>query len=370
MKSKLEFYFLDLIKGKKRGVIPFFLKCCLRFFSWIFKFIVIFRNWIFDQGCLRRYFPPVPMVISIGNIVAGGTGKTPVTLMLANEFYDQFSLAILCQGYRSQAERLPLPVVLSKGEGPIFSAQYCGDEPYLLSQNLPKAWVIVGKDRQKGSNMAAKAGAQVILLDDGMQYRRLARDVEVVVMDLLDPFGQGFFLPRGFLRDSPRSLARADLIILNHVYDRERFAKIKTMIERYTKSPVVGTKMEVCQIYDSQNNPIESLKDRSVGIFCAIAHPEHFQHTIHTLGAKIVDYYFLPDHRMFEPDHLIQFAERAGKKGAEFIICTEKDRVKLDQPLVNALSIAWIQMRLRLVEGEFYWKNFMEKTKSDLLKRI
>lgn len=366
----MELYFLDLIKGKRRGIFSVFLKFWLRIFSWIFKFAVLCRNWIFDQGWLRRYYPPVPMVISVGNIVAGGTGKTPVTLMLANEFYNEFHLAILSHGYRSQAERLPSPVVLSKGGGPILSAQYCGDEPYLISQNLPKAWVIVGKDRHKASNIAARAGAQIILLDDGMQHRRLARDVEIVVMDLLDPFGQGFFLPRGLLRDSVSSLGRADLIILNHVYDRERFAKIKGLLQRYSKAPVVGAKMEVAQILDHQNNVIGSLKNRPVGIFCGIAHPEYFQHTVHTLGAQIVDSYFLPDHSSFEPDALMRFAENAAKKGAEFIICTEKDRVKLEQPLVSSLSVAWVQMRLRLVEGDLYWKNFIDKTKADLMKRI
>jgi tetraacyldisaccharide 4'-kinase len=369
-RNKLELYFLDLIKGKRRGIIALFLKFWLRFFSWIFKFIVLCRNWIFDQGWLRRYYPPVPMVISIGNIVAGGTGKTPVTLMLANEFYNEFTIAILSHGYRSQAERLSSPVILSKGEGPLHSAQYCGDEPYLISQNLPKAWVIVGKDRNKSSNMAARMGAQILVLDDGMQHRRLARDVEVIVMDLLDPFGQGYFLPRGLLRDSISSLKRADLIILNHVYDRERFAKVKEIIERYSKAPIVGTKMEVIEVFDSQNNAIASLKNRQVGIFCGIAHPEYFQHTIHTLGAQIIDSYFLPDHSNFESSALIRFVENTLKKGAEYIICTEKDRVKLEQTLVNTLPIAWVQMRLRLVEGDLYWKNFIEKAKTDLSKRI
>lgn len=370
MRNKLELYFLDVIKGKRKGIIPLFLRFWLRIFSWIYKFIVACRNWIFDQGWLRCYTPPVPMVISVGNIVAGGTGKTPVTLMLVNEFYQEFSIAVLSHGYRSKAERLRSPVILSRGDGPTLSAQYCGDEPFLISKNYPQAWVIVGKDRAKASNIAAKAGVQVLLLDDGMQHRRLARDIEIVVMDLLDPFGQGYFLPRGLLRDSISSLSRADIIIFNHVYDRERFAKIKVVLQRYTKAPIVGAKMEVSQIFDSENAIIESIKNKRVGIFCAIAHPEYFQHTIHTLGAQIVDTYFLADHSSFDPNALVRFAESAAKKGAELIICTEKDRVKLDKPLMQTLPIAWIQMRLKLVEGDLFWKNFIEKAKQDLSKRI
>ena len=109
-------------------------------------------------------------------------------------------------------------------------ASFCGDEPYMLAQNLPKAFVFVGKDRHKTSSMAAKAGAQLILLDDGMQHRRLARDFDLVVLDSYDPFGQGYFLPRGFLREGMQSLSRADLIILNHVYDHAKFLELRQQI--------------------------------------------------------------------------------------------------------------------------------------------
>ena len=240
MLKHIEIYYLDLVTGKRKGFLAWLLKILLLPISWIYQFFVACRNWAFDRGWVRRYTPPVPVVISIGNIVAGGTGKTPVTYLLAKEFYDEVPLAILARGYRSKAENLSAPIVLSRGQGPMHPASYCGDEPFMLAQNLPKSFVFVGKDRHKASNMAAKAGVKLILLDDGMQHRRLARDFEVVVMDALDPFGQGYFLPRGLLREGLKSLSRADLIVLNHVYDHSRFIALRQKIARYTTAPVRG----------------------------------------------------------------------------------------------------------------------------------
>lgn len=370
MQKHVENYFLKVITGKKKGMIASFFKLFLWLLSWPYWMIISCRNWVFDRGWLRRYYPPVPVVMSIGNIVVGGTGKTPVTLMIAQEFYSEFMIAILSRGYRSQAERLSTPIVLSKGEGPMQSAFFCGDEPFLLAQNLPKACVIVGKDRHKASDMAAKAGAQLILLDDGMQHRRLARDFEIVVMDTCDPFGQGHFLPRGLLREGLSSLSRADLIILNHSNNNDKFLDLKQQLVGYTKAPIVGTKMEVDQIMDFGGEQISSLKGKKVGIFCGIAHPEYFYQTVVQQGGEIVDTAFTGDHRGFEPSALAAFARKCKEKGAEILVCTEKDKVKISDVVGIELPVAWLKMRLNLVEGHHEWQNFMDKVRGNLKKRI
>lgn len=369
MRRHVENYFIDIITGKQKGFLSFWLKALLWILSWPYKIFVSMRNWAFDHGWLRKYYPPVPVVISVGNIVVGGTGKTPVTLMLAEEFYQDFSIAVLSRGYRSQAEKLAVPVVLSKGEGPLQSASFCGDEPFLIAQNLPKAVIIVGKNRHKASDMAAKAGAQLILLDDGMQHRRLARDFEVVVMDACDPFGQGYFLPRGLLREGVSSLSRADLIILNHSADAEKYIQIKKQLARHSKALIVGTRMEVVQIENFGGGTIASLKDLKVGIFCGIAHPEYFKDTVLQQGAHIVEWAFTPDHKCLELSDFNKFATRCKEKGAEILLCTEKDKVKIDQSYNSVLPIAWMKMRLALVEGQHEWKTFMDKVKTDLKRR-
>lgn len=370
MQRRLERYFLNVITGKQKGLFASVFKFFLWLLSFPFRLIVACKNWVFDQGWVSRYFPPVPVVISIGNIVVGGTGKTPVTLMIAQEFYQDFLIGILSRGYRSQAEKLPIPVVLSKGEGPMQSASFCGDEPFLISQNLPKAFVVVGRNRHKASDIAARAGVQLILLDDGMQHRRLARDFEVVVMDTMDLFGQGHYLPRGFLREGVQSLSRADLIILNHTVDKPSFENMKKQVTRHSKAIVVGTRMEVVQVETFSGEKIPSIRGMKVGIFCGIAHPEYFQKTVSQEGGEIVDSIFASDHMSLDVATLEAFAFQCKDKGAELLLCTEKDKVKIMDIQKLALPIAWIKMRLKLIEGENEWTGFVERVKFDLRNRM
>ncbi len=358
--KKFELYLKEIIRGRRRGVIAFFIKALLLPLSWLYGLIMGFRNWLYDQGWMRRYVPPVPLVISIGNIVAGGTGKTPVTLLLAGVFYERFPLAILSRGYRSKAEKLDTPLLLCEGQGPLFPANYCGDEPYLFAQRLPKAIVIVGGDRKKASFLAAKSGSQIILLDDGMQHRRLARDLDVVVVDAGDLFGQGYFLPRGFLREDVRSLKRANLIILNHVNHLEQFTSSKAQLHSYTSAPIVATKGHVIAIRDLKGQEIERPKEWPIGMFCAIAHPEYFRQTLEQEGFKIISENILPDHEFIREKELEQFALSCLKKGAKCLICTEKDRVKLQDPFNLSLPIFWVQIELRIIAGQEEWQSFLQ----------
>src|SRR5690554_2701297 len=142
----LERYLTDVMKRKRNGVFPSLLRGILLVISFPYGLLLRFRNWAYDKEWFRQYQPPIPIVVSIGNIVAGGTGKTPVTLLLAHEFYEEAVLGILSRGYRSHAEKLPTPIALSAGKGPLHSAAYCGDEPYLMAENLPKAYIFVGRD--------------------------------------------------------------------------------------------------------------------------------------------------------------------------------------------------------------------------------
>jgi tetraacyldisaccharide 4'-kinase len=366
MLRKLELYAKDIIYGRRKGVIPLLFKCILLPMSWIYHMIVKFRNWLYDQGWMRRYIPPVPLVISIGNIVAGGTGKTPVTLLLAKAFYGRHMIAILSRGYRSKVENLESPVILCEGNGPLFPASYCGDEPNIYANRFPKALVIVGGNRKNAAKIAAKEGAQIILLDDAMQHRRLARDFDIVVVDVGDPFGQGYFLPRGFLREDIGSLSRADLIILNHIVDHQQFLDVKNQLIQYTLAPVVGTVGQISAIRDLAGKEVESLQGQKVGVFCAIAHPEYFRKTIEKMGAIIVSELSLADHDTVKDKSLENFAQLSFKEGATYLVCTEKDRVKLKDDLKLPLPIVWIQMELNIVEGQEDWQAFLNKAEAKI----
>jgi tetraacyldisaccharide 4'-kinase len=364
--KKLELYLQNIVRGHKHGLIATLIKSLLLPLSWLYGLGVNCRNRLYEKGWMRRYVPPVPLVISIGNIVAGGTGKTPVTLLLAGAFYERFTVAILSRGYRSKAEKLDTPVLLCEGQGPTFPASYCGDEPYLFAQRLPKAIVIVGGNRKKASFLAAKAGAQAILLDDGLQHRRLARDFDIVVVDVADPFGQGYFLPRGFLRDEIGSLARAHLIILNHISDLEQFTAVKMLLKPYSLAPIVGTNGIVVAIRDLEGQDIGIPKEKSVGMFCAIAHPEYFRRTLEQEGFQVVSEYILADHDMIGEKDLEQFAQASIKKGANWLICTEKDRVKLQGQMSLSLPVIWVQIELKVVAGQEEWQNFLRQAEAKI----
>ncbi len=361
-----EVYFVDVMKGERKGFAASLLRGTLWVLSGIYKVGASARNLAFDQGWFRCYYPPVPLVISVGNIVAGGAGKTPVTLMIGEELHQEFSIAILSRGYRAQAEKFSAPVLLSKGQGALHPASFCGDEPYLLAQRLPKAIVVVGKDRYQSSNIAARLGAQVIIMDDGMQHRRIARDLEIVVIDVRDPYGQGYYLPRGLLRESIKSVGRADLVILNHAEDSENCAKVKRQVSQYTSAPIVATQLEVLKVSDIDGNT-QDIAGKKVGMFCGIAHPDYFRKTVLELKAEVVNEYLMGDHEGIHIQKLSNFANECKAQGAQAIICTEKDRVKISNSLGLPLPILWVQSKLRIIEGQEHWNQFITKAKNALI---
>lgn len=361
-----ELYFLSVIKGTRKGVFPKVLCLFLWLLSVPYRILVAFRNWLFDHGWLRSYIPPVPLVISIGNITVGGTGKTPVTLMIAQELTPLAPLAILSRGYRSQAENFSVPLLLHKKKGFLHPASLCGDEPCLLADNLPEAMVIVGKDRYQSSKVAARMGARALILDDGMQHRGIARDIEVVVIDQLDPFGHGYFLPRGLLREGHHSLRRADLIIINHAQDKELSDEIKRKISRYTSAPLIRTCLEVVGTYDLNNRPIELREGANAALFCGIAHPEYFRKTVEQLKVNVLDQFTFPDHDAMNLDQLILFSKECVKKNGELLLCTEKDRVKLTETAGLALPLGWVKTHLKIIEGQEHWKALIDRAKMHL----
>lgn len=359
-----ELYFLSVIKGEQKG---FFAKL-LCFFLWLlsgpYRLGVFLRNWMFDHGWLKSFIPPVPLVISVGNITAGGTGKTPVTLMLAEALQQEAFLAILSRGYRSQAEKFSVPLLLHKKRGLLHPASLCGDEPYLLAENLPDSLVIVGKNRYQSSKIAARMGVGVLLLDDGMQHRGIARDFEIVVMDILDPFGSGYFLPRGLLREGASGLARADLIILNNAQDKDLFDTVRRKISNISSAPVVGTSTEVVGVYDLKKSPLPPLEKTKVGIFCGIARPEYFKNTVEKMGMEVVAQVSFPDHDAMDLNRLMEFSKDCQEKEASYLLCTEKDRVKLINPSGLKLPIAWVKTRLLILEGMEHWDAFIHQAKN------
>ncbi|MEX1013098.1 MAG: tetraacyldisaccharide 4'-kinase [Waddliaceae bacterium] len=338
--QKLELYWVSLVNGRQ-GKIHTFLRLMLTPFASFYGTAVSLRNWLYDQGWKRTYHAPVPCVISIGNLVLGGTGKTPITLKLAEIFSDRYSVAILSRGYGS-----------------------C-DEPLLFKNRLKNVQVLVGKNRTESANIASKSGVKLILLDDGFQHRRLARDINLVTLQADDPFGKGHLFPRGFLREPPLSLKRADLILINHKQNRDiDSTALHQALSRWTNAPIIDFYHRPEGIFTLSGESIDSIQGKKVGAFCGIANPERFQSTLESLGAEVVYFHPLSDHAELTPKQLAKICKKAEENGAELVLCTEKDAVKLNP----SDPVAYVKMGIEIVNEE-KWQKLISKIETFIEKR-
>ena len=356
----LERYFLEIIQERRKGVWPNIVQALFFVFSQIYRFIIACRNFLYDYRLLPIYYPPVPMVISVGNLTVGGSGKTPVTMLLLETLKSKGKIAVLSRGYKSPAEHFGEPVILCQEQGPQYPASYCGDEPYMLALNYPHISIYVGANRYASAKLAAKYGANLLILDDGMQHRRLHRDVNIVVLDGCSALGNHHLLPRGLLREPPSSLKRADLLVLNHIRDEQHFDEVLLSLRAYTQAPAIGVAPTFAGIFSTSGEKIESIHQMKVGIFCGIGGPQYFRQMVASCGAEVVAEEISSDHQIPEPTQLAGFADQCRLLGAKMLICTEKDRVKLRETFSCSLPIAWIKMKLDILVGKELWQQFTE----------
>ncbi|HUD01417.1 MAG TPA: tetraacyldisaccharide 4'-kinase [Rhabdochlamydiaceae bacterium] len=330
----LESYVLDIMEGRRKG------RSLLRALSYLYRTGVALRNEAYDVGVLKAHDAGLP-VVSVGNIIAGGTGKTPFVKFLAEELLKKFQVAILSRGYRSDAEMTGAVLQVT----PQTDVASCGDEPFWLAHYLPKAQVWVGKNRIESARRAKENGADIVLMDDGMQHRQLKRDIEIVLVDGEDPFGKGFFLPRGLLRDSPERLKKADCIVVIQPISEQ----IESQLRQFTDAPIIL----------AQRKTDVSLKGKKVAVFCAIGKPQKFLQAVRDAGGEIVASFFKPDHDPFYPEELNKFAEESS---ADILVCTEKDQVKLK--FQCSLPIIPLTSRLEISESNADWQELLNKIQS------
>lgn len=322
---KLESHIISIIEGEKEAPIS---KALMRLVSGGYRTGSLFHRMAYDF-LLPKTRLSLP-VISVGNIVAGGSGKTPFIHYLAKELAPK-KVAILSRGYKRKSNKT---LVVTED----MLAEECGDEPKLLKHKLPEVSILVGKDRAYLGLQASALGAEILLIDDGLQHRKLHRDVEIITMEANNLFGGGHFLPYGYLRDSPKSLSYAHLIVLSGVKDKKHFNDIEKKLRKWTDAPIISMKA----IYENR----EEIAGKKVGGFCAIARPQRFFKTLESLGCEVVSSSCKPDHDPFSTKELAILAQQAKEKGAERLVCTEKDAIKWSQALELALPITPLQMVL------------------------
>lgn len=302
-------------------------------------------------------------VISVGNITAGGTGKTPCIVSLAKWALAQgFCPAIVSRGYKSELEKVG--GIVADASGICLSQREAGDEPYMLAQKLPGVPILIGKNRIRSAAAAKAMGANLLLLDDGFQYWKLARDADVVLIDATDPFGGGHLLPRGLLRESPEALARASVILLTkagQITETEREA-VKAKIDEYAPGvpihEVDHAPATLTPLADwPKTRPLSEKNAETAWLVSAIGNPAAFQKTAEEAGLKVLGETVFPDHHAYTERDVAAAVSEAKNAGAEALVTTEKDAVKIKENL----KLAEEEKRFIQVLGIEMTGDWMEK---------
>jgi len=309
------------------------------------------RNRYFDRpGATKRAALPV---ISVGNLTTGGTGKTPIVAWLARGLLERGRRpAVVSRGYGGTAGSGPL--VVSTGVGPTCETVRCGDEPYLLARTLPGVTVVVGSDRYAGTEAARKSGADVVVLDDGFQHRRLHRDLDLVLLDSGSPFDNGRLLPAGLLRERLRGLARADAVLITRTLRGERHPEIERAIRQHNRDvPISLAGHEPVGFVDLRGNTVAP-PTRALG-FSGIGNPDSFRNDLRDLGIDLVDFRAFPDHHPYTAEELRRLSDDASAVGSK-LVTTEKDLVRIDWEDGNGSAPVALRIEARVFAADLLWK--------------
>lgn len=307
--------------------------------------VTALRNALYDAGRLRAHRLPCA-VVSVGNLTVGGTGKTPLVSWLAARLRDAgWRTGVVSRGYGRQDTEDTL--LVSDGKALLSDAAHAGDEPYLIARDNPAVPVAVGADRVGAARrLLAGAPLEVILLDDGFQHRRIARDVDLVLVDGRDPWGNGRLLPGGPLRESVAALARADACIVTRSDGRVPEALAKALARHAKDLPVYHGRMQPRGFsgMDGESLAPGAFKGFTACVFSGIARPERFEDDLRALGVQVAATRRFPDHHNYRPADLEAVARDARAARADVVLTTEKDMVRLlplpeGTPRLYALAI-------------------------------
>lgn len=365
--ERLENYLVKLIQEKgadeeQPGAIRALL-VFLKIVSFVFLAIVKIRYFLFDSGLMRR-FPLGVQVISIGNVTAGGTGKTPVTEIFARTLSQHGrKVAILSRGYRRKeapfwqrmfSQVIDPPLVVSDGRRVLLDSAVGGDEPYMLASNLPGVAVVVDRNRVKAGRYAIKRlGCDTIILDDGFQYQKLKHSVEVVLVDSTNPFGNGNMLPRGILREPARHIKRADIIFLTKC--RGDVSEVKDEIRKYNKHAQIvecnHMPKVLKDVWSREEYPLSYLNGKTACTLSGIASPKGFENSLRHLGAKVVWCERYADHHRYDASEVLYALNRSADMGADMLVTTEKDAVRFPRFETTPVKCLYLRIAIEILAG-------------------
>lgn len=377
-KEAVQVYLYKLVHGEESGILAAVLLGILRIFSVIYGWGVFCKLKLYTWGILKQHKLSCK-VISLGNITVGGTGKTPTALRLASMIRDQgLRVVILNRGYRA-GWKDDIGVV-SDGNKMYMSVTEAGDEAYLLAKSLPGVPVVIGRNRTVTGEFAVKhLRAQVIILDDGYQHWQLARDLDIVLVDTLNVFGNNYLLPRGTLREPLSNLNRAHTFLLTKADQSSDSARdtIRDTLRHYNEQAIVVESVhsprcfvEVAEWYKgirSSNIGITELKGRKVLAFSAIGNPSSFEKTLTDTGVAEVCGMRYPDHHTYTMIEMQEIMQKAEDEGVSALITTEKDAVKVPAEFIHSdrpLPLYVLSIEVRFTEGR---EDFAELIKRSIM---
>jgi len=313
--------------------------------SLLYRGAVALRNRLYDAGWLPADRLP-GRVVSLGNLAVGGTGKTPLTSCLAGHLVQAgYRVAVLSRGYARRGGGAPL--LVSDGRTVLAEPVWAGDEPWLIARDNPSVPVAVGADRRAAARLVTEASpVEVFLLDDAYQHRRIARDLDLLLVDGSDALGNGRMLPFGPLREPESSLARADAVVLTRS-EGDIPPALASLLNRYNpEAPVFHARIEPVAFVRQDGTSIASsaLEGFTAYAFCGIARPGRFEHDLLSTGLRLAGVRRFPDHHPFSRRALEEVVHEARRTGAEILVTTEKDLVRMTSfpegaPALYALSL-------------------------------
>ncbi|MBX7074553.1 MAG: tetraacyldisaccharide 4'-kinase [Pirellulales bacterium] len=330
--------FRALVSGEQKGLRPALARAVLSAAEFPYRAVVGWRNRRFDAGVdVQRLSVPV---VSVGNLTLGGTGKTPLVEWIA-------------RWYRRRGVRVAL---VSRG----YKAHEGGynDEALELEQKLPDVPHVQNRDRVAAARMAIEEfESQLILLDDGFQHRRLARDLDIVVLDALEPFGFDHVFPRGTLREPSANLARAQVVVLSRADQVDAAARSAIRERARQHAPPIAwieARHAPARLSASSGGQqtIDWLMGRRVAAFCGLGNPRGFQQTLASLGCELIALREFPDHHNYIRDDVDGLAHWASKLNVEAVLTTHKDLVKLRLDQLGGVPLWALIVELQILSGE------------------
>jgi len=333
------------------------------------------RNLFYRLGLFRSKKLPC-RVISIGNLCVGGTGKTPMTIYTAKMLKDMgYTVSIVSRGYKGRAEKTG--GIVSNGRNITMDPDTAGDEPYMIARSINDIPVIVGKNRyEAGMTATNRFQSDVIVLDDAFQHRKLFRDIDLVLLDYKEPFGNSRLLPRGRLREPMSALSRSTGIVLTRsevVPDGKKKDPLARAAVFLKEQPVFSSR-HVPYLYAvvksgcpepgrpspyPDTGSFEGIKGKNVFAFSGIAGNDDFKKTIERLQCRVIDFIGFPDHHRYSNQDLEGLFRSAKDANVDYVITTEKDYVRMYRDVSWPVDLAVIGIKISLGEDKAAFKRFL-----------